>query len=287
MIARKVGLIVAIIKMGSSVVNAIMTAAANFKRSLIQIGMTDHVISMTEGEDLKSLDLTNMDGPLIVARKDILENIAAAADMPAMLLNNETFAEGFGEGTEDSYKVASYIFDRVNQRRAWNEGFYKVLKEKYPDQYEGMDYEAAFYSWQNGFKAIWPSLIREPESEKVGVEDVKLKALIAAVQVLMPMLTDPENKASLVRWCEENFNATETLFSVPLELDYDSMQSAFKEQSEQMALVGPNGEMPPKPPKPFSSSDSALAAYLGSPSVLPLNKVQRRIAELEKKVAAA
>jgi hypothetical protein len=66
------------------------------------------------------------------------------------------------------------------------------------------------------------------------------------------------------------------------------MLTAFEEQSEQMAQLGPNGELAPQPPKPFSSSDSAaLAAYLGSPSVLPLNKVQRRIGELEKKVAVA
>jgi Protein of unknown function (DUF1073) len=298
MIARKVGLIVAIIKMGSSVVNTIMTAAAAFKRSLLQIGQTDQVISMTEGEDVKSLDLTNIDGPLAVARKDILENIAAAADMPALLLNNETFAEGFGEGSEDAYKVASYIdeirewmrplydfFDMVNQRRAWNEGFYKGLQSKYPEEYKGMSYEEAFYSWTNGFKAIWPSLIREPESEKVGVEDVKLKALIAAVQVLVPIVTDPANKAQLIQWCEQNFNATETLFSVPLELDYDAMLEAF--ESAPVPVIGENGEEVPPAPKPFSASDASVAAWMGAAPVLPLTKIQKRIGELEKKVAAA
>jgi hypothetical protein len=303
MIARKVGLIIAIIKMGSSVVNAVMTAAAKFKRDLLQIGQTDNVLSMTEGESVESLDLKNVAEPLTIARKDILDNIAAAVPMPALILNSETYAEGFGEGSEDAYKVASHIdelrewmcplydfFDMVNQRRAWNEGFFKGLQSKYPDQYGDMEYEEAFYSWQNGFKATWPSLIREPESERVGVEDVKLKALIAAVQVLMPVLTDADNKKQLVLWCEQNFNATETLFSVPLELDYDAMLDAFEEQADQATQLGPNGEpaiQAPPAPKPFSASDAALAAYLGSPSVLPLTKIQRRIGELEKKVAAA
>jgi hypothetical protein len=86
MVARKVGLIVAIIKMGASPINAIMTAGAALKRNLLKIGDTDQVISMTEGEDAKSLDLSNMEGPLAQARKDILENIAAAADMPERYL---------------------------------------------------------------------------------------------------------------------------------------------------------------------------------------------------------
>jgi hypothetical protein len=218
-------------------------------------------------------------------------------------LNNETFAEGFGEGTEDAHKIASYIdeirawmrapydfFDMVNQRRAWNEGFYESLKSKYPDEYEGVSYEEAFYSWQNGFKAIWPPLIREPESERIGVEDVKLKALIAAVQVLLPFVTDPDNKVELVRWCEQNFNATETLFSVPLELDYDTMLEAFtaaKDQEDKMAEAGLTADEPAAPP-PFSQRDTALAAYLGAgqhPSTL--SRVQKRIIELEKKTGVA
>ncbi|WP_245168482.1 hypothetical protein [Enterobacter roggenkampii] len=35
--------------------------------------------------------------------------MAAAADMPAIILNSETFAQGFGEGTEDARAVAVYI----------------------------------------------------------------------------------------------------------------------------------------------------------------------------------
>lgn len=297
MVARKAGLIVAIIKMGSSVVNAIMTAAARFKSNLLKIGQTDNVLTMTEGEDAKSLDLTNIEGPLALARKDILENIAAAADMPAVLLNGETFAEGFGEGTEDAHKVASYIdeirewmrplydfFDMVNQRRAWNEGFYKALQDKYPDQYRDMDYEDAFYSWQNSFKALWSPLIREPESEQVSVADVKLKALVAAVQVLMPMIGDTANKVELVRWCEQNFNATETLFSVPLELDYDSLEEGI----DSMPAIGADGEEAVKAPPPFSQRDSALAAWMGAgQNVRSLTRVQKRILEIEKKVGTA
>jgi len=67
------------------------------------------------------------------ARKHILENIAAAADMPALLLSNETFSNGFVEGKEDTKHVAQYIDDvrkglqplydffvRMVQYRAWS-----------------------------------------------------------------------------------------------------------------------------------------------------------------------
>lgn len=56
--------------------------------------------------------------------------------MPAIILNSETFAQGFGEGTEDARSVAVYIdnirewldplyafFVRVCQYRAWSIDF--------------------------------------------------------------------------------------------------------------------------------------------------------------------
>lgn len=46
--------------------------------------------------------------------------MAAAADMPAIILNSETFARGFGEGTEDARAVAVYI-DNI---REWLDQLY-------------------------------------------------------------------------------------------------------------------------------------------------------------------
>ena len=55
------------------------------------------------------------------------------AGMPAILINQETFAEGFGEGTEDARAIAQWVdgvrielnplykwFDEIVMRRAWN-----------------------------------------------------------------------------------------------------------------------------------------------------------------------
>jgi hypothetical protein len=283
MVARKVGLLVAIIKMGNSVANMVMAAMSSFKRTLLKIGQTDQVISMTEGEDVKSLDLTNIDGPLVTARKHIIENIASSGDMPAALLRHETFAEGFGEGSEDAIAVANYVdgirkwlgpaytfTDLVNQHRAWNDEFIASMKKKYSDRYGKMEVEEIFYSWKNNFKADWPSLIREPESESVGVADVKLKGMIAVVQVVEPIL-DPENKAELVQWFESNINAMGDMFSAPLSLDYE----ALKNYTPPVAEGANGGDIvgePPKPAKPFSASDSGLTD-LG---------LRRRIVNIEK-----
>jgi hypothetical protein len=266
MVARKVGLIVAVLKMGNSVANMVMAAMSAFKRTLLKIGQTDQVISMSEGEDVKSLDLTNIDGPLVTARRHILENIASASDMPAGILKHETFAEGFGEGSEDAIAVANYVegirkwlqpcytfFDLVNMHRAWNDEFIASIKKKFPDRYGNMEVEEIFYSWKNSFKADWPSLIREPESESVGVADVKLKGMIAILQVVEPIL-DPENKAELVQWLESNINAMEEMFTAPLSLDYEALKSY-----EPPVAAGAGGEQnvgPPPASKPFSASDS-------------------------------
>ena len=109
MVARKAGLIIAMLKTVGSIVDAVWNAAARFKRQLLQVGETNNVLSIDKDDKVESLDLKNLDAPLSTARKHILENIAVAADMPAKLLNAETFAEGFGEGTEDAKLVAMYI----------------------------------------------------------------------------------------------------------------------------------------------------------------------------------
>ena len=57
----------------------------------------------------RSIFRTDMASAINMARKNILENISVAADMPAKLLNAETFAEGFGDVSEDAKNVARHI----------------------------------------------------------------------------------------------------------------------------------------------------------------------------------
>jgi hypothetical protein len=119
--------------------------AAGFKWQLLKEAKTDTVISIAAVE---ALDLKNIDGAYGMARKDILENIAAGDDMPAKILIDETFAEGFGEGTEDAKNIAQFInrvrigmnplyefFDKIVQYRAWNEDFYGVIQGNFPEMY--------------------------------------------------------------------------------------------------------------------------------------------------------
>ena len=80
-----------------------------------------------------------------MARENILKNCAIAGDMPAVLLNEETYVEGFGEGTEDARRVAMFVkrmreemdpqyrwFDEIAMHRAWCPEFYATVQKRYP-----------------------------------------------------------------------------------------------------------------------------------------------------------
>src|ERR1700740_3701375 len=112
--------------------------------------------------------------------------------------------------------------DKVVQYRAWNPEFYATIQRLYPEEYEGVDFKEAFYKWQNAFEASWPSLLIEPDSEKAKTEKIKLEGMISILQVLLPTM-DPENKAKLVEWAQDNFNSITLLFPFPLDLDLEAL----------------------------------------------------------------
>jgi hypothetical protein len=262
MVTLKAGVLIAKTKQAGSVVDGLMARAAGNKRAMLKEATVNNVISIGVDEEVETLNFQNLDGPYGMARKNILENVATSADMPAQIINAETFAEGFGEGTEDAKYVAQYIshirvwlaplydfFDRVVMYRAWNREFYQTIQNEFPE-YKGVPYTKAFYDWRNSFKATWPNLLQEPDSEKIKVEDVKLKAIIAMVEVLAPML-DPDNKATLVEWACECFNEITMLFPSPLLLDID----ALREFVPPTPVAGEGGGKP-APAPPFSPRDS-------------------------------
>jgi hypothetical protein len=247
---------------------------------------------MNEGETVESLNMNNLEGPLSVARRNIIENIATAADMPAKILLQETFAEGFGEGVEDANYVADYLdqmrewmkpaytfFDKVTMYRAWNEEFYASLCEKYGKKEIGEDYQEAFYRWRDSFVASWPSLKREPESVRVQVEETKLQAILAVMQTLLPM-ADPDNKAKILEWMQANMNSSSNLFSNDLDLDFDALVEYAEEMQEkqmEMAASAGGGEEG-GPPKESRNDSTVLASYMGRKS---LNPAETRIAKIE------
>lgn len=258
MVTRKAGLLIAMIKTAGSIIDKLMKGFQTIKASLLQAGSTNNVLVIGQDDKIETLNMQNLDGAYGAARTNILKNIATAADMPAKLLENETLVQGFGEGTEDFKEIARYIdrvrvdlkpaydfFDTIVQRRAWNPDFYKVIQKEFPDEYGGVDYNTAFYRWKNSFTAGWPSLLTEPDSEKVKVEDVKLKAAIAVVEVISPMC-DPENKAALVQWVMDTLNDMKLMFPSPLMLDTQAIAEYEPPQPLEM----------PAEPKPFAANDS-------------------------------
>jgi hypothetical protein len=260
MVSRKAGVLIAKLKQPGSIIDNLMQTMAGIKRALLKEAATNNVISVSTDEDIETLNMQNLDGAYSLARKNILENIAVAADMPAKLLNSETFAEGFGEGTEDAKNVARFIdrireqmnplyrfFDRFTMHRAWNPEFYKIIQSEF-SEYKGVPYERAFFQWQNSFATEWPSLLTEPPSEKIKVDDVKLKAIIAMLEVLMPAL-DPDNKAAVIAWAQDNFNELKLLFQNPLLLDFDALEAY-------VPPAPPASLEEPKEPKPFAAQDA-------------------------------
>jgi Anti-CBASS Acb1-like protein len=235
MVTKKAGLLVAMMKSAGSIIDSVMMKAGAIKRNLLKEGMTSNVLQIGVDEKIETLNMMNTDNAMTTARKNILENIASAVPMPAKLLNDETYAEGFGEGTEDAKEVAEYIdgerialaplyefFDPIVQYRAWNEEFYARVQREFPEEYGEKPYKTALMEWINSFTFEWPSLLKEPESERVKVDEIRFKAIIEFLTVILPQC-DPDNKARVLQWAADNFNAQKLLFANELELDYQAM----------------------------------------------------------------
>jgi hypothetical protein len=209
--------------------------------------------------------MQNLEGPHVLARRNILENIANAVDMPVKLLTQESFAEGFGEGSEDAKAVARYMdrlretmdpvyrfLDRIVMHRAWTPEFFKMLRRKYPEKYGEYTYREAFYEWVNSYQALWPSYLREPDSDQVKVDDVKMRAAISIYQILEYSM-DAENKTRLIQWLCDAITNNQLLYSSPLNFDYKTLIAQLKkdaEMQEQQKMVGQDPIDDAKPPLP-------------------------------------
>jgi hypothetical protein len=282
LVTRKAGVLVAMIKQVGSVVDKVMQGLVGIKRAFIKESQTGNVISVGHEDRVESLNLQNTDTAMTTARKNILENIAAAAGMPAQMINNETFAEGFGEGHEDAKAIAQFVdgvradmqplydyFDLLCQYRAWNPEFYKIIQKDFPE-YRNVPYKTAFYEWVNSFKAEWPSLLIEPESELIKVDNVKLEGLVSGAGILLPIL-DPENKAVLVQWIQDNFNDLKLLYKTELILDIEALKDYVPPETEALQAETQAGKDAfDKPPKPKGVTKSDSAEPVPLPPVHPL-----------------
>ena len=250
MVTRKAGLLVAKIKQPGSIINNLMQKAAGIKRALLQEAQTDNIISISPDEDIEAINMQNTDTAMTTARRNIIENIATASGEPAKLLLQESFAEGFGEGTEDSKHIVQRInnlreemqplydyFDNICQWRAWTPEFFATVQSQFPDQYAGRSHTEVFYEWRNSFVAEWPSLMEEPQSELDKRAMEKVKAMTDMISSLLPTL-DPENKARMVAWLVDNVNDMKDAFKIAMEFDME----ALAEYEPPIMEMGSNGE---------------------------------------------
>lgn len=236
MVTQKAGLLIAKMEQPGSVIDNVMRAMFSWKRSHLKSGVTGQVLGIGVTEAVETLNMQNMEGATRFARDNMLKNIATAANMPAAMVNNETLASGFGEGSEDAKQIARYIdyvrvemqpaynfMDRIVRRMAWTPQFYETLKKDYAD-YRSVPFETAFLDWSDAFSATWPNLLVEPDSEKVKVDDVRFKSAVALGEITLPYL-DPENRARMLTWMADNANAREELFASKLDIDEDALRS--------------------------------------------------------------
>ncbi len=261
-VTLKAGLLVAKLKAPGSVIDQRARSFFGFKRDAIKGAKTGQVLSVGIDESIESIDLKNLRDAAEFARNNILKNIATSADMPASIINQETLAEGFGEGSEDAKQIARYIdrlriemeplyrfFDNVVMRLAWTEDFYKSIQRKYPYDYGNVSYVRAFQEWKNTFKAIWPNLLTEPDSEKIKVDEAIVNSGTFALGAILPSL-DPENKARAISWLTDSLNERKMMFSSPLMLDEEAIA---------------NYEPPQQPETDSDSVSSRPDIYTGAP----------------------
>lgn len=257
-VAIKVGLLVAKMKAPGPIINERVKSWFGIKRGQLKDGGTGNVLSIGIDEAIESLNFQNLEAPAAMVRNNALKNIAMAAGMPAKLLEQEEMIGGMAEGTEDAKQIAKFIdtvrdemapcyrfFDRIVMRRAWSPEFYKTIQKEFPEEYEVKPYETAFTTWQNSFKATWPNLLEEPDSEKMKSEEIRFKSMVALVEVLAPLL-DPDNKAKLVGWAAEETNARKELFSAQLDID-EEILAAYEPSTPESQPGEPQ-------PKPFGAN---------------------------------
>ena len=240
-VQEKAGLLIIKSKKPGSIVDQAMQAMASLKRNMLQGAKTGNVLEIGIDDSVETLNMQNVDIAMKQSRDNIIADIALAAGRPARLLSEESYTEGFGEGTEDAKAIARFIdgyrkdlkpiydmLDPIVMARAWNTDFYLTIQNDFPE-YAGIPYETAFVQWRNSFKAVWPNLLKEPDSEAIKVEEVKFKAVNDFVNAIKDDL-DPENKALLFQWEAELFTELKMLFPVPLDLDFQAMAQYQEEQ---------------------------------------------------------
>lgn len=234
LVAQKAGVLVAKVEQNGTIANGLMALANRAKRGMLKDAKTGGVINIGPSDNVESLNLQNVDGALKTSRDNIIADIAAAADVPAQLVREEAFAQGFSDGKEDSKAISQYIdgirqaiqpvlnyFEQIVMYIAWNQEFYEALRNEFPDIITE-DFETTFYRWKREFRAEWQELVEEsPDARRKSDKDL-VDGAIQVADALVDGL-DPENKAKLFMWLTDVVNSTKTYGETPLTLDEDAI----------------------------------------------------------------
>ena len=114
LVSQKAGVLVAKVQQNGSVMNGIMAAATGKKREFVKEARNKGVISIGQGDEIESLNLQNIDKALDTSRSSIISDISSGSDVPAILIKEEAFSQGWSEGAEDSKAISQYI-DGIRQ----------------------------------------------------------------------------------------------------------------------------------------------------------------------------
>jgi hypothetical protein len=236
LVSQKAGVIVAKVAQNSSVMSGIMSAATGKKREYVKGAKNKGVLSVGPNDVIESLNLQNIDKALTTSRDDIISNIASGSDVPAILIKEEAFSNGFGEGNEDSRAISQYVdgvretiepvmlfFESIVRYIAWSEDFYESLKNDHPDVITD-DYKTTFYAWCREFTAEWQELVDESPDKRRESDSKVIQQAAALYAIVAPQL-DPENRARVTEWLADVTNDTETYGDSPMIIDTEALSN--------------------------------------------------------------
>jgi hypothetical protein len=231
LISQKSGVLVAKIKTVGAAVTGAMQQLSGFKRNLLKEAKTYNVVQVGHEDEVESLNLMHAIEANNGSKESILDSIAAAVGMPAIILKSETLAQGLGgSGAEDSKVIANYVSEERTaiqplydflvpriQKMAWTPEFYEAFQQAEPD-YRNVSYEEAFYEWVEDFVHEWPDFLREQKSEKAKAAESTM-TLVEKTFGLLNGIVSPDDRRMLCQYVMDTVNSDELKEFLPVSLD--------------------------------------------------------------------
>jgi hypothetical protein len=231
LVAQKAGVLVMKTDSTGSTVTGNAQQIASVKRNYLKEARTSNVLQAGTEDTIESLNMMHSIESVEGAKNAVLDIIAAAVGMPALILKSEILAQGLGgSGAEDSKVIANYIsaereaieplydfmLPRI-QKLAWTPEFFEAFKENNPE-YADLTYEQAFYEWQDQMVFEWPDFLREQKSEKAKAVETTM-TLLKETFTMLSATVSPDDRRILCQFIMDNLNSEEIKEFLPVSLD--------------------------------------------------------------------